>query len=59
MDIDELLKQAIQATEYVQTGQIFKLRDSFEGHAWEKIKKGDRLQLGKNFKKAVMLIGFG
>lgn len=53
MDFEKLLKQAIQAIRAVQLGQIFKLRDLFEGHEWEAMEKGDRLRFGSYFKRTV------
>lgn len=54
MDYKELLNQAQLAISNVKNDQVFTLKDLFEGHEWKSISVGERLQLGKNFKNAVM-----
>lgn len=55
MDFEKLLAQAIQSIQTVKFGQIFKLRDLFEGYEWDAMDKGDRLKFGSYFKRAVNL----
>ena len=53
MDFDELEREALTALRKVALGQIFLIRDLFEGHRWESLPKGDRLDFGRHFKRKV------
>ena len=54
MDYNVLLNKAIIHIEILPNGTTFKLKDLFIGYEWINIPKGDRLHLGKTFKRAVM-----
>lgn len=51
--LEQLLIQAQNGLQNMKFGQEFELRDLFKGTQWNAIKKGDRINLGKLFKKYV------
>lgn len=55
MDYDELIEMALYRLTEVRFGQVFVLKDLFEGYFWNQLSKGDRLGFGKYFKNKVAL----
>ena len=53
MDFDELEREAVAALSHIPSGQIFRVKDLFEGYRWEAISHGDRRDFGKQFKRHV------
>lgn len=49
LDVNDLLEQAIQETEYLVDGEIFLVKDLFKGYIWNRIPVKDRLLLGTLF----------
>lgn len=54
MNYKELLDKAEAQTKRVKTGCTFVLKELFMPTEWKKIEKGDRLSLGRSFKKLVL-----
>ena len=46
---NDLLAQAIEETKYLNTNEIFLVRDLFKGYEWNRISRSDRLLLGTLF----------
>mgnify|MGYP000884028619 FL=1 len=46
---NDLLVQAIEETKYLNTNEIFLVRDLFKGYEWNRISISDRLLLGTLF----------
>jgi hypothetical protein len=54
MDVEYWMKKAEKCiTEKVADGKKFEIRSLFEAVEWEKLRKGDRIQFGKDFANAV------
>lgn len=51
MDFDALEKEAVLALGKIPLGQVFLVRDLFEGYRWEAISNGNRRDFGKHFKR--------
>lgn len=51
MTFEELKNIALQEASRVDSGKVFILRDLFQGTVWSDIEKGDKLSLGRWFKK--------
>ena len=47
--VNELLKQAISESTFLQENEIFLVRDLFKGYEWNRISRSDRLLLGTLF----------
>ena len=45
LNANDLLAQAIEETKYLNTNEIFLVRDLFKGYEWNKIDRADRLRL--------------
>lgn len=52
---DELMETALYKLSKVGFGQVFVLKDLFEGCFWNRLSIGDRLAFGKYFKRQVEL----
>lgn len=55
MDYEEWIKIAVQTIKQLRPGDIFLLKDLFEGCKWNALPKGERLKFGGYFKKQVEL----
>ncbi len=55
MDYNLWFEEALVAVKSVKIGQVFVLRDLFEGHRWNSLTVGDLLGFGGYFKKKVLL----
>ena len=55
MSYDELMETALCKLSKVGFGQVFVLKDLFEGCFWNRLPIGDRLAFGKYFKRQVEL----
>lgn len=53
MDYNELMRKAVKNLAKLETGQIFYVKDLFEGYFWNNLPKNDRLGFGKHFKNQV------
>lgn len=49
LNANDLLAQAIEETKYLNTNEIFLVRDLFKGYEWNRISRSDRLLLGLYF----------
>ena len=54
MNYNELLIKAIEHIDTIQSGEVFFVKDLFHGTEWNKLKRGEKLEFGRLFKKAVM-----
>lgn len=55
MDYNELMKKAVENLAQLEPGQIFSVKDLFEGYFWNNLPKKDRLGFGKYFKNQIEL----
>lgn len=55
--VNELLNKAIEETKYLNTNEIFLVRDLFKGYEWNRISRRDRLLLGTLFLNYVHSLG--
>ncbi|NLY81252.1 MAG: single-stranded DNA-binding protein [Clostridiales bacterium] len=49
MDVNDLLKIAVEETDNLMDGEIFLVKDLFKGYKWNRIAVRDRLLLGTLF----------
>ena len=53
MNIELLMGKARESINKVSIGDIFVVKDLFEGYEWNELPKGDKLSFGRAFKDAV------
>ena len=54
INYQEWIELAKSVTNDVAPNRVFKLKDLFDGIVWDSLDRGDRLELGRQFKCAVM-----
>ena len=54
IDYQEWLENARIATTSIPHNQIFVLKDLFDGISWSTLTRGEKLELGRQFKYSVM-----
>lgn len=55
VDYEKILKSAELKIDALDVGTEFFLKDLFDGTEWKKLKKGEKLSLGRRFKNCVEL----
>jgi hypothetical protein len=54
MNYSELFERANKNISTIKIGQLFLAKDLFPGTEWNRLKKGEKLSFGKQFKNAVL-----
>ena len=54
MNYEEWISSARTATNTITANHIFVLKDLFDGIRWTSLERGEKLELGRRFKHAVM-----
>ena len=55
-NVNKLLEQAISEIDFVETEEIFLVKDLFKGYEWKRIPRSDRLLLGTLFLNYVNVV---
>lgn len=55
-NVNKLLEQAICEIDFVETEEIFLVKDLFKGYEWKRIPRSDRLLLGTLFLNYVNVV---